>query len=163
MPRVYTFGMIAAVAIAWIGAMVHRSGHAPIGLVSIGIGAALGATLVTIAAKLRVDGRRKVLAATLVLTLFVILAQHAWLYASFRREWRKVREDSPHVAMFRDEAPWSPREYIVREATPKRVVLWCIDAAMITMAAVGTVLVIGRYAGLDSASQSTPTPRIADT
>jgi hypothetical protein len=156
MPRVYTFGMIAAVAIAWLAATIHRSNHAPVGLVSIGVGAALGASLASIAATLHIADRKSLIPAALVLALATIIAQHAWLYADFRRQWHDARENSPHVAMFRDEAPWSPREYIAREATPQRIALWCVDAALIVASACGTIWVIGNRARVNSAARPTP-------
>jgi hypothetical protein len=156
MPRFYLLGLIAAIAVAWIGGAIHQSGHAPLGLVSIGVGAALGAILATIAATLRVAGRRSRFIATLVFASVTILAQHAWLYASFRREWHEGRENSPRVAMFRDESPWTPWEYMAHEATRKRVTLWCVDAVLIMAIAFGTVWVLGPRPQLNSASRPTP-------
>ena len=44
----YAAGLVAAIAVAWLAAMLHASGHAPVGLVSIGVGTALGVALGTI-------------------------------------------------------------------------------------------------------------------
>jgi hypothetical protein len=161
MPRFFTLGVIAAVIIAWVGAMIHRSGHAPLGLVSIGLGAALGASIAWIAAKLCVTGQRSLIPAALVLALVTIIAQHAWLYADFRREWHEGREASPQIAMFRDESPWSPWEYMMHEATPRRTALWCLDAALITAAACGTFWIMRGGTHVNSASR--PTPRRPDS
>jgi ABC-type uncharacterized transport system permease subunit len=162
MLRLCLLGLIAAIAIAWIGAAIHASGHAPLGLVSIAVGVSLGAALVVIAAKLRVASLRGVLISTLVLALIAVVAQHAWLYADFRQQWRDTRENSPQVAMFRDESPWTLQEYFAREATPKRVTLWCADAALIITAAVGTVWVLRRHIEVDSASRPTPQTPTSD-
>jgi ABC-type uncharacterized transport system permease subunit len=163
MPRFCISGFVVAIAIAWIASLIHRSGHAPLGLVSIGIGVALGAALGILAATLRVAGHRNVLVATLTLALIAIIAQHAWLYANFRREWREGRENSPQVKMFRDEQPWSPWDYMTREATPQRVTLWCIDAALITATALGTVWTLRRRTQKNSASRPTSTLPMSDT
>jgi hypothetical protein len=143
MPRFYSLGLIAAIAVAWVGAMIHRSGHSPIGLISIVVGLGLGAALAAIAAKLR-SPRRPLLAGAIILALVTVIAQHIWLYLDFRRQWHEARISSPQVAMFRSDSPWSPSEYFAREATPKRVALWCADAALITTSAVATVWVMQR-------------------
>ena len=52
----YGAGAVAAIAIAWLAALVHASGHAPIGLVSLVVGIALGVVLAKIAATQRVTG-----------------------------------------------------------------------------------------------------------
>ncbi len=144
MPRFYSLGLFAAIAVAWIGAMIHRLGHAPIGLVSVGVGLVLGASLAKIAARLRIAGSRRLLAGAMVLALVAVFVQHTWLYLDFRRQWHEARNNSPQVAMFRSESPWSPREYLAHEATPRQVTLWCVDAALITAAAVGTVWLLRR-------------------
>ena len=42
---VFGFGIIVAILIGSPAAMIHASGYAPVGLVSIGVGAALGLKL----------------------------------------------------------------------------------------------------------------------
>jgi len=80
-----------------------------------------------------------------LLAIVTVLAQHAWLYHSFRQQWHEARAKSPEVALFRAEAPWSPREYFARELTPYRAALWCLDAALITVtAAVATSFLNGK-------------------
>jgi hypothetical protein len=130
----------AAFAIAWLAAILHLSGHAPIGLVSLGVGAALGAALSGIAAALRVAGRTPGVLSVAVLALVTILAQHAWLYIDFRRQWHEARANSAQIAMFRPESPWSPAEYLARELTPGRASLWALDAVLIMAAALGVVI-----------------------
>jgi len=146
----YAAGLIAAIAVGWLAAVVHLSGHAPIGLLSLGVGIALGATLSRIATTGhrpqggRIAGRQQLVLGTLFLALITVLAQHAWLYHDFRRQWHKARAKSAEVAIFRPEAPWSPQEYFTRELTPQRAALWCMDATLIAAAAVGTVLLLDR-------------------
>jgi len=154
----YVTGTVLAIVFACLAALIHLSGHAPVGIVSFGVGAALGAILSQLAATLQVAGRRGVLFGAVVVSLIAVLAQHAWLYAAFRREWHEGRKTSAHVAMFRDESPWSPRVYFSREATPQRIALWCVDAALIVSSACGTVWLIGGRERVKSASRPTLTP-----
>jgi hypothetical protein len=133
--------LIAAIAFGWLAAIVHVSGHAPVGLLSLAVGVAVGAILHAIAATQRVAGRTRLVVGATLLALITVLAQHAWLYHNFRQQWHKARADSAEVALFRPEAPWSPKEYFTRELTPQRAALWSLDAALITAAAVGTVLI----------------------
>ena len=140
----YAAGLIAAIAVGWLAAAIHLTGRAPIGLLAIGVGAALGTILHTIATTQRVAGRTRLFVATILLALTTVLAQHAWLYHDFRQQWHQARIESADVAMFRPEDPWSPREYFARELTPQRAALWCLDAAIITSATVVTVALLDR-------------------
>jgi ABC-type uncharacterized transport system permease subunit len=140
----YAVGLIAAIAVGWLAAVVHGAGHAPIGILSLAVGIALGIILCRIAATLRVAGSPRLVVGAILLALVTVLAQHAWLYHSFRQQWHKARTESAEVAMFRPETPWSPSEYFSRELTPQRAALWCVDAALITAAAVGTVVLLDR-------------------
>lgn len=140
--RWFACGTVAAVAVAWLAMLVHRSGKAPLGLVSMGVGVALGVALGWIATKLRVRRSRGVVAGAVVLAMVAVAAQHAWLYREFRQQWHDSRQNSPQVAMFRAEEPWSPVDYLRHEMTSRQVALWCVDAALIVAAAVGSLLVI---------------------
>jgi hypothetical protein len=151
----YGAGAVAAVAIAWLAALVHASGHAPIGVVSLVVGIALGTTLVKIAASSRVaKSRRHLIVGTILLAIVAVLAEHTWLYLDFRRQWQEAREKSPQVAIFRPESPWAPREFFANEATPQRTAFWCIDAVLIIAGAVGTVAVGSRKPGPQSPAPS---------
>lgn len=136
----------AALAIAWLAAQLHLSGHAPFALISLGVGAALGAALSAIAATGhraeggRVAGRSPGLLTTVIFAIVTVLAQHAWLYSDFRRQWHQARAASAEIALFRPESPWSPAEYVAHELTPARAALWALDAALIVAAAVGVVV-----------------------
>ena len=131
-------GALAAIAVGWLAARIHASGHAPVGLVSLGIGALLGAIICTIAASQRLAGARALIVNTLLLAILTILAEHAWLYRDFRGQWQEARVKSAAVAMFRPETPPGPREYFVREFNAP---LWCFDAVLVAAAAVGAVVV----------------------
>ena len=140
----YGAGTFAAIVIAWLAALVHASGHAPIGLVPLALGSGLGATLIAIAGAQRIAERRRLVIGTMLLAMVAVLAEHTWLYLDFRRQWHAAREKSPQVALFRPESPWSPREYFKNEATPERTALWCVDAVIIVASAVGTVIALSR-------------------
>jgi hypothetical protein len=140
----YGAGSVAAIAIAWLAALVHASGHAPLGLVSLAVGIALGVVLRKIAATQQLNGRRQLIIGTLLLAIVAVLAEHTWLYLDFRRQWQEARQKSPQVAIFRPESPWSPREFFLNEATPQRTAVWCIDALVTIASAVGTVVALSR-------------------
>ena len=142
----YGTGAVAAIIIAWLAALVHASGPAPIGLVSLAVGIGLGAILSKIAALIRIAGRKRLIIGTILLAIVAIVAEHTWLYLDFRRQWHEARAKSPQVAVFRPESPWSAREYFLIEATPSRTALWCIDAAIIVASAIGTVIALSRTA-----------------
>ncbi len=135
------FGTIAAIGVGWVAALVHASGHAPIGLTSLGVGALLGVLLGRLAAMLRIAGPAPLVVGTLLLAIFTILAEHAWLYRDFRGQWREARTKSAAVAMFRSDTPPGPRDYFAREFNAP---LWCLDATIIASAAVGIAIVLRR-------------------
>lgn len=140
----YAAGAVAAIFVAWLAALIHASGHAPIGLVSLGVGVALGSILAAIAATQRVAGVRRLILGTLLLAILTVLSEHAWLYLDFRRQWQEARIKSPQVALFRSEPPLSPAEYFAHESTPQQAVLWGFDATIITSSAVAAMLVLRR-------------------
>ncbi len=140
--RWFVCGTVAAITVAWVAMLIHRSGKAPLGLVSIGIGVVLGLALGWIAAKLNIRQSRGMIIGTVALGFLTVAAQHAWLYREFRQQWHDSRQNSPQVAMFRAEEPWSPVDYLRHEMTSRQVALWCVDAALIVAAAVGSLLVI---------------------
>jgi hypothetical protein len=81
-------------------------------------------------------------ATTILFAILTIAAEHAWLYLDFRGQWREARTKTPAVAIFRPEAPPSPREYFAHEWNPK---LWFTDAAVIAATTVTVVLVVRQY------------------
>ena len=154
MTRWYLAGIAAGAVIGWVAAMCHLGGWAPIGLVSLGVGLALGYVLSKLAAAVSVCCPKRLAVGAVTFALVAVLVEHTWLYHDFRRQWQEARAVEPQVALFRPAEPWSPAEYLEREMSPGRAALWCVDAALIVAAAVGTVLVLRRHAA-NSASQAT--------
>src|SRR6185503_6181225 len=91
-------GTIAAIAIGWVAALVHASGHAPVGITSIGVGVVLGVALSGLAASQRVAGLRPLLFGIVILAILTVLAEHAWLYRDYCGQWRESRAKSVAVA-----------------------------------------------------------------
>jgi hypothetical protein len=140
----YLVGALVAIMVGWFAARLHLVGLSPIGLLPLGLGLALGGILGGLAAMTRVTSRRHLLIGAALLSILAVLAEHAWLYHEFRRQWHESRAQSPQMAMFRPETPLSPAEYVANEASFGRVVLWCVDAALVTAATVGTVAIARR-------------------
>ena len=138
----YAGGAVAAVAISYFVARFNLWGIAPVGLLSIAVGCGLGGTLGGLAAFTGVWCRARLILGTIVLAMVTVLAEHAWLYRDFRRQWHEARSNSAEVALFRPETPWSPVEYFTREASNGRVLLWALDAAIVIAAAVTTIVVV---------------------
>lgn len=133
----FAAGFVVAIVLAWVAAKLHASFTAPIGSLSIGFGVFLGIALGALSAWCNVRPQRTLIAAACFLTFVAIVAQHAWLYVEFRREWHQARATTPEIAMFRPEAPWSPAEYFGRELKAGRAPVWCVDAALIAAPAIG--------------------------
>jgi hypothetical protein len=143
-------GAVAAIAIGWLASLIHASGHAPIGLVSLAVGVLLGAILAKLAASQEITSQRRLVIGSVVFAIVTTLAEHTWLYVDFCRQWKASREKSPQVAMFRPETPPSPREYVANEWSPQTAAIWSLDAALIVASAVLTMRLL--Y----------PTPKIPD-
>lgn len=135
-------GAVAAVFVGWLAAKVHASGHAPLGLTSLGVGAILGILLVAISVKLPPPGGKTLVLTSVAFAVLAIFAEHAWLYVDFRGQWRESRVKTPAVAIFRPEVPPSPGEYFAREWNPQ---LWLADAAIISATAILVVIVATKY------------------
>jgi hypothetical protein len=129
-------GAAAAVAVGWLAARIHASGHAPVGLLSLGVGGLLGVILTRLATALQISGSRNLLLAAGFISIIAVLSEHAWLYQDFRGQWSESRAKSAAVAMFRAESPPTPREYFMHEWQP---ILWLTDAGLIVAATVGTM------------------------
>jgi hypothetical protein len=130
-------GMIAAIAIAWLAAQIHAHGHAPLGLTSIAVGALLGAALSKMAAMLSIGDRCLLVASAIIFAILTTVAQHAWLYRDYCRQWQDARMKSAAAAVAAPESPPSPRKYFAHEWNPK---LWATDAALIIAAAAVTAV-----------------------
>jgi hypothetical protein len=138
--RWYVCGLALAAAVGWLAARCHLAGWAPIGIVSLAVGIAIGLGAVKFASLLGVGGRSRLVIGACLFALVTIFAEHAWLYRDFRRQWREVRDANPRVAIFRPETPWTPVEYLQFEATGPRVTLWCIDAVLILAGTIGAAM-----------------------
>lgn len=134
-------GAIAACVVSWIAAQFHLSGHAPVGLISAGVGILLGLALVWLAGLTGIHCPKRLVVGTLLIAVLTVVGEHAWLYRDFRRQWQEAREKSATVAMFRAETPPGPDVYFAHEANPG---LWITDGVIIMAAAVGTVMMLRR-------------------
>jgi hypothetical protein len=148
-------GTIAAIAIAWLAAQIHASGRAPLGLTSIAVGALLGAALSKIAAMLGVAGPRLMFVSAILFALLTVIAEHAWLYRDYCRQWQDARRQSAAAAVAAPQSPPSPRKYFAHEWNPK---LWLTDAVLIVAVATFTAVYSQR-----AVSSNNETPPIGDT
>lgn len=139
-PCLFLLGGIAAgAAVGWIAARCHASGIAPVGLVSLAAGLALGYALSKLAAATGMKVSKRLLVGVAAFALVAVFVEHTWLYWDFRRQWEEARAVNPQVALFREAEPWTPAEYLWREVSTARIGLWCVDAALIIAGAVGVV------------------------
>ncbi len=150
----YVAGAVAAVTVGYVAAAVNGAGWAPVGLASLGVGVVLGLALAALAAVTRTYGRRQLVVGAAVLALTTVVATHIWLYRGFCDNWHAVRDQSPQLAMFRPETPWTPSEYLAHELSAGRATLWAVDAVLVVAAAVGTVAVWRRHAMAAGAEQA---------
>jgi hypothetical protein len=127
----YLGGFVAAIAVGWLAAMLHVAGFAPLGLVSLGVGSLLGMVLSFLMAITGIRFRMRLMVGCFVMAMVTVLAEHAWLYREFRRQWHEDRASSSEVALLRPETPWSAAEYFGRESTAGRLGLWLVDAMLI--------------------------------
>jgi hypothetical protein len=141
---VFSGGWAVAIALGWIAARLNAVGFAPVGLLPLAIGIVVGSAVSWLSTLGGIPNRSRLLVAAGMVAILTVLAEHAWLYRDFCRQWREARIDQPQVAMFRPATPWSPAEYFAQEATPGRLTLWCVDAAILVASAAGTVLVLRR-------------------
>jgi hypothetical protein len=140
-------GLAAAAALGWVGAMLSLNKTAPVGLVPLGIGLALGLVLIGLAEVARTKERRLMLIGAVAFAIFTVFAQHAWLYQAYRQQWKKDRIERPAVALFRSEtSPLSLTAYFQREVSfsPGQTALWALDAALILVATVTIITLNNR-------------------
>jgi hypothetical protein len=134
-------GVVAAVAIGIAAGAVSRTGWAPVGIFSLGVGLAVGAAATILAKLCGVDCRTRLVVGTLVLALVATAAQHAWLYREYRLQWNAARDREPALALFSEEsAPKSPGDYLAAEVAAGRPNWWFVDALLVAAGAVGVVL-----------------------
>jgi hypothetical protein len=132
---------LMAVAAGWIVARLNVAGIAPVGILPLVVGATVGSAAFWLFAQGGVLSRAGLATAAVVVAILTVMAEHAWLYQDFCRQWREARSSQARMAMFRPEEPWSVREYVRREASPGRVAFWCVDGTILVLGAVGAALV----------------------
>jgi hypothetical protein len=130
MLRWFVTGVIVAIGSAWVAAALHASVRAPVGSVSIGFGLVLGLLFSALATLAGVRISRSLLWGAVALAIVAVLAQHAWLYLDFRRQWQDAMAAAPRFAELSPKPP-SPITYFGHELTVVRGVLWCIDATLV--------------------------------
>jgi hypothetical protein len=146
-------GFGVAIALGWASAMLSVAAKAPLGLISLGLGVALGLALVALAELTRQGTRRGLMISAAALALLLVVAEHGWLYRAYRQKWWQNRLEQPAVALVRPEAsPLSPKEYFERELryAPGQWKYWALDASLISVAAVGVVLLRNRSTTSDA-------------
>lgn len=150
-------GVAAAVGVGLAAATISRTGWAPVGIFSLGVGIAVGVAASKLARWSQIACPTRVAVATLVMALATVVAQHAWLYRDYRQQWHTVREREPALAWFRPETePMAPGEYFATEYSPARLAFWAIDAALVAAAAIGTVLTLRHNHHVENCSVSQP-------
>jgi hypothetical protein len=137
----YAAGLFISLLLAWVAAILHASVRAPVGSISVGAGLLLAVMLSTLAMVLKLRPSRALIVGTIVLASAAVLAQHAWLYADYRRQWQAALSKAPRFAELQPVVP-SPFEYFAHELTPARGALWCVDAVLIIGSAVGAMSVL---------------------
>jgi hypothetical protein len=150
-------GVAAAVALGWIAARFNVAGFAPVALLPIAIGIVLGIVVVRLGIASGVACRKRLILAAIAVAILAVLAEHAWLYRDFCRQWREARAREPQIALHRPDSPWSPVEYVTREATPGRIAFWCADAALVVAGAVGSVVQLQRKTERSASPAARPT------
>src|SRR4051812_13243511 len=139
----YIAGYALAGTIGWLASIVYSSGHAPLGITSLAVGAILGATLCGIAAGLKIASTKRLIVGTIVIGVLTVLAEHTWLYLDYCRQWQEAIAAKPQAALFRATPP-SAYEYFSHELTPESAALWLLDAALIITNAVGALFFLHR-------------------
>jgi hypothetical protein len=138
MLRWYAAGLLVSLAVAWVAAVIQATVRAPVGSISVGIGLLLGVLLSTLAGLTSAQRVRSLVVGTAILAVVVVLAQHAWLYLDYRRQWHDALAKAPRFSDLPVKVP-SVVEYFSRELTFAHGVLWFVDAGLIIAAAVGTM------------------------
>jgi hypothetical protein len=132
----------AAIAIGWLAARIHASGYAPLGLTSFGVGAFLGIVVGMMASSRKVSNARTIVSGTVLAAVITVVAEHAWLYRDYCRQWQEERTRSVAAATFPDAKPLTISEWFKHEWSP---LLWLTDAALITITAAATAVSASKY------------------
>ena len=137
-------GIGAAFGIGALAATVSLAGWSPVGIFSLGVGVVVGTVVWALATMFRVACPLRLTVATIVMALVAVLAQHAWLYRDYRKQWQSVREREPALALFRSETqPMSPGEYFATEYSPARLAFWAVDTVLAVTGATAVLLLGG--------------------
>jgi hypothetical protein len=102
----------------------------------------LGVAIGAIAAGQGVRRARTLVTGTIAFALITILAEHAWLYRDYCRQWQEERTRSVAAATFPDAKPLTISEWFKHEWSP---LLWLTDAALITITAAATAVSASKY------------------
>jgi hypothetical protein len=145
-------GAVAAIVVGWLSAVIHASGHAPVGLTSFFVGALLGVVVGAIAGSFKLRRARTLAVGTIAFALITIIAEHAWLYRDYCRQWEEARTRSVAAATFPNATPPTITDWFKHEWSP---LLWLTDAALIAVTAAATALSASRYR-IVSSSPLTP-------
>jgi hypothetical protein len=141
----YAAGVVAAVGVGWFAAVLNGAGWAPVLILPIGVGVALGAILAALARRTGITCRKRLILGTTMLALVAVFSEHAWLYRDFCQQWREARVKDPRVAVFRPESPWLPSEYFTHELNAGSGPMWCLDGVLIVGATLVTVFILQRH------------------
>jgi hypothetical protein len=153
----FLIGISASLALGWIAAKLNVAGFAPVGLLPLALGIVLGIVVFRLGIASGVACRKRLILAAIAVAILTVLAEHAWLYHDFCRQWREARAREPQIALHRPDSPWSPAEYATREATPGRIAFWCADAALVIAGAVGTVVQLQQKTERSASPAARPT------
>jgi ABC-type uncharacterized transport system permease subunit len=149
---------LSAIAISWLSAQIHASGHAPVGLTSFFVGALLGIVVGAIAASLKIRSVRTLIIGAIAFALITIVAEHAWLYRDYCRQWEEARTRSVAAATFPNATPPTMAEWFNHEWN---LLHWLTDAALITITAAATSVSASRYRIVKSSSPNTQPPALS--
>ena len=131
---------VAGIAVGFASAAMQRSGTSPLVIFSLLLGAALGAAAVGAALLFAVASRPLLIVGTLLGSLVLVSSQHLALYRAYVEGWELKRTEQPELTLFRDAPPHTFLMYLKQESVGNRPWLWLLDAALVTVAAVGLTL-----------------------
>ncbi|MCO6044884.1 hypothetical protein NG895_13305 [Aeoliella sp. ICT_H6.2] len=130
--------VVAGGCVGVIAAMPQSAGVFLVGLQSLAAGALLSVLLVGTTAML--GSHRPRWPAALLASVVAVVVQHLWLYRSALAARKAAAARQPAVEMFRPG--WTEQgflEYMQSEATSHAILLWTLDACLLTVAAVAIV------------------------
>src|SRR3972149_1080976 len=109
MVKWYCYGLATAVLVGLLASLVSSAGWTPVGVYSLGVGLAIGGPVTKLPGVVPVTWTKRLLTGTVLMAICTVIAQHAWLYNDYRRQWHVVQNHEPALAIFRPgSAPLSP-------------------------------------------------------